>query len=58
MSWPSSILGSLGPSHQQLHMFRASLWDPPCAHSVACTFQGEVCIGSHCNSGSKNINDR
>ena len=41
-SGPSSILGSLGPSHQWRHKSRASLRGPPCAHGVAGTPQGEV----------------
>ena len=39
---PSSILGSLGPSHQQRHTSRISLQGPPCAHGVSGTSYGEV----------------
>ena len=39
---PSLTLGLLGPSHQWCHKSWASLRDPPCAHGVAGTPQGEV----------------
>ena len=44
---PSPTLGSLGPSHQWRHKSRASLQDPPCAHGVAGTPQGEVCDNTY-----------